>query len=324
MQGLSLNRDLDYIADIDKKLIADLYFRHIYERVHTFKFNFLAMMTGKHRTGKSTDAVQISSILDPTFIDNLEKRVVYFPDDFMKALKSITQPASGKPIIGGAIVWDEAGVGMPAREWYDLSNKSISYTLQVFGKYRPIVFFVTQDVSYIDTQARKLFHGFYEAQRMSNQYAMIKPFDVRYNKRSTKVYYVYSRFHLRNDDAIGAKLVLKKIKMQRPPKELEGRYEDHSSIFKDLIKTQMKERVERYSDGILDVKRMTSEEIEKYLVEHKDDTRLLSKRSSEENVIYDANSISFKFEIPARMAAHIKRQAEITVNKVPADKTISE
>lgn len=317
---LSINSNIDYFSEIDPKQLATLYLRHIYKRIHTFKFNFLGMVTGKHRVGKSLSSVSISNILDPTFEKNLEERVVYFPHDFMYALQQIKR----KNIIGGAIIWDEAGVGIPAREWYDISNKSISYTLQVFGRYRPIVFFVTQDVLYIDSQARKLFHGFYEMSRLANEYSILRPFDVRYNKRTGKVYYVYSRFHLRNDDAYGTKLILKKIRVQKPLTEIEDRYELHSREFKDKIVEQMQERAEVYNAGKIDAKRMTIEEIVDTLVKNKDNQKFLSKRSRDDNIIFDVNAIRYEFDIPDGMARHVKRQAEIAVNKIPEEDQIIE
>ena len=320
LEGLSLNSDPEYFADIDKDILGVLYLRHIYKRVHNYKFNFLGMVTGKHRTGKSLTAVSMSDILDPTFMKNLESRIVYFPNDFMRALKIIKE----KNIIGGAIVWDEAGVGIPAREWYDIANKSISMTLQVFGRYRPIVYFVTPDVTYIDSQARKLFHGFYERNRKKNEYAIMRPFDVRYNKRSTKVYYVYSRYHLKNEDAYGTTLTLKQLNISLPKKEIEDRYEVHSKIFKDKITEQMAERASVYEKGKIDSNRMTMIEIIETLVNNKDNKQFLSKRSREDNIIFDTNSIRFEFDIPAGVAAHVKRKAEIEVNKISEEEQIKD
>ena len=320
LEGLSLNSDLDLFEEIDSKLLGMLYLRHIYRRVHQYRFNFLGMITGKHRTGKSLSAVSISHLLDPTFEKNLEDRIVYYPDDFMAALQKIKQ----KDIIGGAIVWDEAGVGIPAREWYDISNKSISMTLQVFGRYRPVVFFVTPDVTYIDSQARKLFHGFYELSRFKTEYASMKAFDVRYNKRNTKVYYVYSRFHLKHDGVYGTNLILKKINVKPPISEIEDRYEVHSKTFKDRIVDQMKERTTKFTDGSIEARKMTMEEIVKTLIDKKDDPRFLSKKSREEDVIFDINAIRFEFDVPAGVAAHVKRKAEIEVNKTPENKQILE
>lgn len=311
MEGLSLNSNLDYSDNVNSRDLSTMYFRHIYKRVHTLKFNFLGMVTGKHRVGKSLTALSMSHILDPTFQDNIEERIVYFPDDFMNALESIKK----KGIIGGAIIWDEAGVGMPAREWYDTANKSISYVLQVFGRYRPIVYFVTQDVSYIDSQARKLFHGFFEMTRMNNLKAIAKPFDVKYNKRSGKVYYVYPRYHVRHDDAYGSKVIIRRINVLRPFKEIEDRYEFHSKEFKDKIVEQMKERSQKFKAGEIQSKQMTQTEIVDSLVENSENILYLSKRSKPDNVIFDKDAIRIEFNVPDSQARHIKRLAEIKANK---------
>lgn len=318
IKGLSLNRDVDFFGGVNQRDLAMLYLRHIYKSIHVNKFNFLGMFTGKHRVGKSLTALSMSCALDKTFADNIEERVVYFADDFMNALEQIKK----RRIIGGAIVWDEAGVGIPAREWYDTSNKSISYTLQVFGRYRPIVYFVTQDIHYIDSQARKLFHGFYEMNRINNQYAIAKPFDVKYNKRSSKVYYVYPRYHHINEGAYGNRLVIKRLNILRPYSEVEDAYEVHSKLFKDKIVEIMKERSEKASQGDIDTKYMTMAEIVDTLVKEQGNPLYLSKRSKEDNVIFDKDAIRIEFEVPDSQARHIKRLAEIKVNKVPEDEQI--
>lgn len=319
MEGLSLNRDTTIFEGINKHDLAMLYLRHIYKSIHVNKFNFLGMFTGKHRVGKSLTALSMSCALDKTFVDNIEKRVVYFADDFMRALEEIKQ----KKIIGGAIVWDEAGVGIPAREWYDTSNKSISYTLQVFGRYRPIVYFVTQDVHYIDSQARKLFHGFYEMNRINNQYAIAKPFDVKYNKRSSKVYYVYPRYHVLKEKGVyGNRLIIKRLNVLRPYKEVEAAYESHSKLFKDKIVEIMKERSEQANQGEIKTKYMTIAEIVEKLIQEKENPLYLSKRSKEDNVIFDKDAIRIEFEVPDSQARHIKRLAEIKANKIPENDQI--
>jgi len=320
MEHLTINHNPDYYEELSPHLISTLYLRHIFNRIHEFKFNFLGMITGKHRTGKSLSALSMCHILDKTFEKSLEERVVYYPNDFMTALHKIKQ----RNIIGGAIVWDEAGVGIPAREWYDISNKSISMTLQVFGRYRPIVFFVTPDVTYIDSQARKLFHGFYEMSRINNRYAIAKCFDVRYNKRNTKVFYVYSRFHMKHDGAYGTNLIMKKLNIKPPLSEIEDRYEVHSKSFKDVILEQMGERTSKFRDDTLDAKKMTWEQIIETLVKQKEEKKYLSRKSTPDNVIFDANAICFDFDVPVRTAAHIKRRAEILVNHVPESEQIKE
>jgi hypothetical protein len=307
--------DETYFPEVDPRILSILYFRHIYRRVHDYKFNFLGFLTGKHRVGKSLNAVNFGTVLDSTFLDNLEDRVVYYASDFTRALKQIRD----KHIIGGVVIWDEAGVGVPAREWYNTSNKAIGMTLQVFGRYRPIVFFVTQDMSYIDSQARKLFHGFYEVSRVKNDYSLVKPFNVSYDKKSSKIFFQYSRLFMPNGDAQGSKLVLKKIKVKRPIKEVEDAYEYHSAEFKDIIMNQMQERTEQYEKGRISKKKLSVEEIVQDLQAHKEDPIYLAKRSHEDNIIFDRDAVRIKYNIPDAQARFIKKQAELIANEEERD-----
>lgn len=250
-------------------------------------------------------------MLDPTFAPNMEDRVVYYAEDFMHALEDIRK----KKIIGGAIVWDEAGVGVPSREWYNISNKAVGLACQVFGRYRPIIFFVTQDVSYIDSQIRKLFHGFYEMQRMSEKYAIAKPFNVSYNKRIGKVYYRYGRFYSTNLSQSIGKRVLKAIKLQRPPKRLEKRYDTHSKDFKDLIMEQMQERTEAFQEEKSKRKIDTKDIIAELAKDHYNDAEFLSKRSKPDSPIFDKDAIRFMYDVSDSKARFIKKQAEVKVKK---------
>lgn len=312
MQEYKFTDDI-YFNELSPTLMGGLYLHHIFQRVHRLQFNHLGFFTGKHRVGKSLTSLGFSYVLDPTFVDNMENRIVYYADDFMAALESLRK----KNIIGGTIVWDEAGVGIPAREWYNISNKAISIALQVFGYLRPIVFFVTQDPSYIDSSARKLFHSFYETSRIDNKYASIKPFNVSYDKKTGKIYYIYSRISIPNGDALGVKGKLKHIHIKRPPSELEKKYNNHSREFKDIIMEQMKERTELMKQGKLQKKTMTVSEIISDLVnEHKEDDKYLSKRSSPDNVIFDPQAIRFMYDVPDAQARFIKKQAEVEANKI--------
>lgn len=319
MDNLSLNDTTDFLYNVNGKILATLYLRSIHQRIHEGNFNFLGMFTGKHRVGKSLAAVSMATALDPTFAENLEKRVVYFHKDFMGALKTMKK----ENVIGGAIVWDEAGVGLPARDWYELSNKSVNYTLQVFGRYRPIVFFVTPDVHYIDSQARKMFHGFYEMSRMSNKFASMKPFDVRYNRRTDKVLYVYSRFYLRNEGAPGNKIILRRIHIKKPQVEVESHYEDHSKDFKDRIVATMEERSRTFEKGDTQKGKMTSEEIVKTIVSEKDPRVFQTRIGNREGRIYlSKEEIRHHFKISSSLSMHIKRAAEMELNKVPESERI--
>ena len=57
-----------------------------------------------------------------------------------------------------AIGFDEAGVGMNARDWYTIQNKILGMILQTFRHRNLMTVFTVPHISFIDVQARKLFN----------------------------------------------------------------------------------------------------------------------------------------------------------------------
>jgi len=301
----------EHFPVIDPTTLATLYFRKIYRRVHELKFNYLGMITGKHRVGKSLTGVSLAHALDPTFEENLETRVVYYKEGFMSALSEIKD----KNIIGGAIIWDEAGLGIASRDWYSNANKTLSKCIQIFGRYRPIVFFITPDMSYIDSQVRKLYHGFFDVSRFDNLYSTMKPLGVSYDKRTGKIFFTYSRICLMNDDAPGGRLVLNKIRMKRPTKELESRYEHHSKQLKDNVFESMKEDINLFESKQKKKVHSVSEVVDDIVTNHVDDEAYLTTRSTPDKKVFDINAIRLYYEVTASSATMIKKLAENQANK---------
>lgn len=116
--------------------------------------NFVMLFVGQTGTGKSYAAMSLGEEVDPGF--GIE-RVVFSADEFISSLNS-----DESLVKGSVIMWDEAGVGMPAREWYSLSNKVISYVVQTFRVKGYILIMTTPSLKYIDSQIRSLFHGIAE------------------------------------------------------------------------------------------------------------------------------------------------------------------
>jgi hypothetical protein len=299
-----------YNFKVNAEDLATLYLRHIHQRVHLHHFNYLGIITGKHRTGKSLGALSFAHAVDPTFIDNIEDRVVYYANDFLRALQKVRQ----QKIIGGCVVFDEAGIGYSSRDWYEETNKAVGGAMQVVGRYQPIVFFVSQDIKLIDSQIRKYFHGFYEMYRSTTRYALVLPYNVSYNKRSGKIYYIYTRLSHPNEDAQGQTIRLNSIKLKRPPKEVEKRYEVHSKAFKDHI-MEMMEQQTKVHDPAIKQKKVSDQEILDELVNMDDLSDLEAKRSTKSDVILDKDMIRFKFNVSDAKARFLKRRAEMIINK---------
>ena len=214
-------------------VLAKKYLQGIYNSIHSSNFCHLSMSVGRHRAGKSLFAVLMGCLLDSTFQKNFERRVVYDPRSFMKALEH----AKNNNQKGAVIIWDEAGFGLPSREWYDISNKSISMALQVFGYINPIIFFVSPNITFIDPQARRLLQTIYELNRFSNDYATVRPYNIRLNQRSGKEYYKQPRIIYNHEH-----FILRRIKVGLPPDEIIKRYNAHSHPWKDKVLKSMKSR----------------------------------------------------------------------------------
>ena len=72
--------------------------------------NYVMLFVGQTGTGKSYAAMSLAEHVDPNFNIN---RVVFTADEFIAILNQ-----DKTMVKGSVIMWDEAGVGMPAREWY--------------------------------------------------------------------------------------------------------------------------------------------------------------------------------------------------------------
>jgi len=306
MQNFRINTDPYFFPDIDYTLLAENFLRNIYINIHKKKLSYLGITTGPHRVGKSVGAVLFSDILDPTFYPNLEERVVYHPDTFLDAFEKIKEDK----IKGAAVVWDETQIKHGSRDWYSSINKSINSVIQAFGYLNPIVFFVTQDPSFIDSQPRKLFHNFFEVMRTSNVCSYLLPFDIKYNRRIGKSYYVYPRMRLEYYGSMGYRVKMNVIKVLKPSSNLIKRYNIHSQKFKDKFITDTKISTQEISDAEKE-KRNTKTLSEKEIVDDLVNNYLHDKVLINNRGNYRVNEIKYKYKISFRKADRICNRASV-------------
>ncbi len=275
------------------------YLQAIYSTVHRHDFSFISLTVGRHRTGKSLWELTKNWLLDVTFRKDLENRVCYSPQGFMEALDHIQR----ERIKGGCIMWDEAGYGLPSRDWYDISNKSINYALQVFGYLNPIIGFVTPDISFIDSQAKKLLQTLYVASRPSSDYAYIKPYNVLFDRRYGKTYYPHPRLIIKKRH-----FQLKRIMVPKPPDKLIKRYIKHSIPWKDTVVEQMKARTKKLDIDGLSYAMATPEKLAEALKTNWENFQ--TTRSRLDLPQLDIDLICTEFKVPTRMGKKIKRDVE--------------
>lgn len=306
MMNFKINSDPHFFKGIDHYQLAEDYLNEIYISVHKKNLSFLGIWTGQHRVGKSVGAVQFADLLDPTFSESMEERVCYHSDTFMESMENIRKDH----IKGGCTVWDETQIKHGSRDWYKDINKSINAAIQAFGYLNPIIFFVTQDPSFIDSQPRKLFHSFYEVKRHHNKWSYILPFNIKYNRRIGKPYYIYPRYKVKYFGSMGLKAKLMYIRLMRPSGELIKRYDKHSQKFKDqfLADTHaLTKTIREIEEDKTKAQSLNDSDVVVHLLEnYLNDPIFISDRGN-----FGAEEVREKYRISFRAAKRIAHRASI-------------
>jgi hypothetical protein len=191
---------------------------YIKQRISKNK-NFLGIICGSTGSGKSFSAIELARQVDPNFTLD---RCVFKVKDLMANLNE------AKLYKGACLVFDEAGVGIPAREWYSISNKLINYVLQTFRHKNLVVLFTTPDFSFIDSSARKLFHCYFETSGIDykNKVSYLKPLFIQNAPKIGKTYYKYLRVFYRGNIA-----TVRRVSLPCPPSEIIKEYENRKKNF---------------------------------------------------------------------------------------------
>lgn len=195
--------------------------------------NWLCAVCGETGSGKSYAALKIAESIDPSFsID----RVVFTVKEFMELV-------TDKRIKGGqAIIFDEAGVEIGARDWYSQRNKAINYVLQTFRHQNLAVIFTTPSFSFIDSQTRRLFHAYIETKAINRKekYVKVKWFIVSSNPKTDKYYFKYPVVYK------GIKPIKIKItKIGKPSKKLINDYETKRGNFTKTLRADLLEDIKK-------------------------------------------------------------------------------
>jgi len=180
--------DIDYFKNKDPLMNS------LYQQIWKYNRNVLLVIAGYTGTGKSWLAVKIASLLDPTFTkETMKDRIITSPTAFLKILSNEDDSRLQK---GMVIIFDEAGVGIPAREWASINNRAIDKILQTFRYRNLIVIFTVPMFSYIDTHARNLIHYYFETQKilMASKENLIKVFKLEPNTLTGDLYKKYPIF----------------------------------------------------------------------------------------------------------------------------------
>ena len=199
--------------------------------------NLIALFIGDTGSGKSMSAIRLAERVDPNFSVD---RIVFTVDDFLKLVNS------GLPA-GSVIVFDDAGLGINARLWQDLSARVFGMLTQGF-RYKQILTFITvPDETFIERQSRKLVHIRFEATDVQGLMKMKllsrNTFDPEHPMAK------FPRIH-RGISEITVKLV----KFRLPTDELREKYEAKKKEYMESRFKEFQEELELLEGGKISMK----------------------------------------------------------------------
>lgn len=214
-------------AGLNKRnILAMIFFKHLYDITHEAGMSLLITVEGRHRSGKSRAWVMIASLLDKTFVKDMEKRIVTNAESLLMLVNELDIKKMRHPVI----IVDEAGNALNSGDWYEKMQKAIIKTLTVIGYLNPTIIFITTNSDLILSGVRKQAHMHVRVDRFNNKQCVLSIYNIKLNPINRKPYYKRPRIKLDRD-----KYVLSELLLPLPPEWLDERYR----LFEEAMKPRL-------------------------------------------------------------------------------------
>jgi len=188
--------------------------------------NLIMVIVGGTGSGKSYTALELARCFDPKF--NVD-RVVFKLVDFLRLVRK------DFGYKGAAIVFDEGGVEMQARNFMTLMNKALSYVTQTMRFKNQIIIITVPDFSFIDVQVRKLVHVLITTKTIDfkRNLAIVRPLQISVRSSDGKTFKTYPRYYTGDK---GYRKI-EELAVRKPPAKLVHAYEKKKLAYtEDLYK----------------------------------------------------------------------------------------
>lgn len=111
--------------------------------------NFIIVVVGRVRVGKSWSALRLAENIDENFtVDN----IVFSAQEFM----AIVNEKENQIKEGAVILWEEGGVGLNSKNWYSMLNRFTNLILETWGYKHLCLIITVPNFSFIDNSTRKM------------------------------------------------------------------------------------------------------------------------------------------------------------------------
>lgn len=191
--------------------------------------NFLVVVTGETGSGKSWAAISLAKMINPDFS---EEHIVLSYLDLIEIAESRKFPK------GTVLVFDEVSAeALQARDAMSKKNKNVSAILQTFRNLNYVVFFTTPDISFVDSQARRLMHMVLVTRHINTkaERCKLQMYFIRINRIKGSMYYQIPRVKI-NDEYFRCSY----LSVPKPPDELIQVYEKKKWFFQKRLYKKLK------------------------------------------------------------------------------------
>lgn len=205
---------------------------------------FVMVITGgrkkKMRTGKSWTAARIGEVLVPHFSVD---RIVALPINFLEQQAEIEKKAAELDVL----IMDEGGVAVSSKQWMNLFNQLIGYSVQIAGDLNCIIIIVAPNFSLIDKSIRMLvaYWGYCVKKRgedgKTNVYFYL--YETNTDLLTGNVYFSKLRFYDRKNKHV---VVAKNFRVNKINEKLAEAYVKKSSGYKQQWREEFLERAESF------------------------------------------------------------------------------
>ena len=269
------------------------YVKRIYNRLNYMNKNWLAIICGETGSGKSYSALTLASEIGKVHL-------VFTPFEFLSLINSTRINK------GDVIIFDEAGVGLSSREWYSIQNKLLGTILQTFRNMNVAVIFTCPNLSFVDVQARKLFHSYLETSYLDyeEEEAHLRVFDIQVNSRYDKVYFKHPRF----TSPSGKVCTMAELILNKPSEKMVEYYEERKTKYtKNLNKEALDSLLN--PKGKEEKQKPDEDKIAEEVLKNKDKyvTTWRNKK------IVDMDLLLKEYKVSERVARRIKKSVEINI-----------
>lgn len=217
------------------------------------KKNFIIVVVGRVRVGKSWSALRLAENIDENFtVDN----IVFSAQEFMGLVNQKEEIIKE----GSVILWEEGGVGLNSKNWFSMLNKFTNLILETWGYKHLCLIITVPNFSFIDNSTRKMVNmriNCIECVRSRNVVkAIAEELTVMYKSTGEELKRTCPRMSIR-----GWTYKMKRVEIHKPSVKLRHAYDIKQIEFKKKLSLELEAQMKKLdNDTTMNIMESKSDE----------------------------------------------------------------